>query len=343
MSKVYPEDFTCFLGVDVSKDHLDTKFLPGGRNQATQQIGSKIENTHESIEGWSTGLKEKYGDEVLVILEHTGPYSSKALHYLSLSGVAVMAVNPRQSKAFMESRGETNKNDRQSAHSLALMGKKAEAIAVYQAPPQDMQERKQLISALSALKKQERMLKNQLHALEHQAIVAAKAKAALEAALAAVEGQAAVLEAELNSSRDSSDAEFVEASEYAQSVCGIGPKSSDAILLATNNLRGFDSPCRLAKFLGLTPSSQRSGTSVNKRGAMTKFGSGYARKVLYMAARSAKRYNKACKALYDRLRKRGKCHKVAMVAVMHKLVRQVYVCVKNKTLFNNDHLNPSIS
>ena len=37
------------------------------------------------------------------------------------------------------------------------------------------------------------------------------------------------------------------------------------------------------------------------------------------------------------MRKNGKPHKVAAVAVMHKLIKQVFACVKNETMFDNEY------
>jgi len=54
-----------------------------------------------------------------------------------------------------------------------------------------------------------------------------------------------------------------------------------------------------------------------------------------MCTRSAIRYNLACKALYERLRAKGKPYKVALVAVMHKLVKQLFACVKKQVAFDN--------
>ena len=55
-----------------------------------------------------------------------------------------------------------------------------------------------------------------------------------------------------------------------------------------------------------------------------------------MAARSAIRYNHACKELYERLRAKGKPYKKAIVAVMNKLVKQVFGVVNaTKNLTTN--------
>jgi len=56
-----------------------------------------------------------------------------------------------------------------------------------------------------------------------------------------------------------------------------------------------------------------------------------------MCTRSAIRHNLACKELYQRLRKNNKPHKVAAVAVMNKLLKQFFVCVKNEVMFDNEY------
>ena len=99
----------------------------------------------------------------------------------------------------------------------------------------------------------------------------------------------------------------------------------------------FDSPDKLSKFLGLNSYSHHSGSSIRRRGGITKFGSNQVRSLLYMCTRSAIRYKQPCKELYQRLRQNGKSHKLAAVAVMHKLVKQIFACVKNKTLFDNEY------
>jgi hypothetical protein len=48
------------------------------------------------------------------------------------------------------------------------------------------------------------------------------------------------------------------------------------------------------------------------------------RKLLYLCALSAKRYNTACRELYERLLKQGKKKKVALIAVANKLIKQAF-------------------
>lgn len=119
-------------------------------------------------------------------------------------------------------------------------------------------------------------------------------------------------------------------------MVGIGQKTATLLLTATGGLQNFQRPRQLSKFLGLVPSSHDSGSSIKIRGRMTKRGNSMLRASLYMAARSAKRFNLACKELYERLRAKGKPHKKAMVAIMNKLIKQVFGVVASKKDFDND-------
>ena len=118
---------------------------------------------------------------------------------------------------------------------------------------------------------------------------------------------------------------------------GIGPTTAAALLTETGGLTGFKNAKQLAKFLGVCPTQNESGKSIRGRGGIAKTGTKEIRTLLYMCARSAKRYNLSCKDLYERLRRKGKCHKVAMTAVCHKLVKQFFAVVKNETPFDNEY------
>ena len=56
-----------------------------------------------------------------------------------------------------------------------------------------------------------------------------------------------------------------------------------------------------------------------------------------MCAMNAKQTNEACKKLFDRLKAKGKTGKQALIAVMNKLLKQVFAVVKNKTLYQPNY------
>jgi len=317
--------YTLVYGIDVSKDTLDV-YHSDGPGKCFRQI----QNDAPSILAWISGLDKK---GALCVLEYTGSYSSRLLHLLNTHGIAVSMVNPQQSSHFMKALGITNKNDRNAAETLALMGRSLD-LPLYEMESAPLQKRKQVLGSLRAMKKQRQMLQNQLHALSCQAVVQPAVKQAFEQTLATVNEQIGLLEGELDGL---SDEEHKKQMAKITSVVGIGPKTARALLCATGGLATFGHDRQLAKFIGIVPSSHDSGSSVRYRGPITKKGNSELRACLYMAARSARRFNLACKELYERLRSRGKCHKKAMVAVMNKLIRQVFAVLKQGTVFDNRH------
>jgi len=319
-----------FCGIDVSKDTLDYCLLPLGETKFPEQV-HQLSNDRSSIR---TAFATETFTDTLFVIESTGSYSTKALAELSNLQYPIFLVSPYKSKSFMDAQGVSSKNDRQAAYSLARMGQSMD-VRLYRAPSIAMQERKQILATFKALQKQQRMLSNQIHALEHQAYTATAAIEALRTTLLTVEEQLATLKAQLFSP---SDEKLLERKKpFATSVVGIGVQTAEALLLLTNNLDNFDHAGQVAKFLGIVNRSHDSGQSVRRKGGITKFGSSQARSLLYMCARSAVQHNHACKALYQRLRAKDKPHKVAMVAVMNKLITQFFHCVKHEVLFDNEH------
>lgn len=315
--------FKRVFGIDVSKDNLD--LFDSSKNHLFE-----FPNTKKSILKW---IKKLDPQSDLCVFEPTGSYSSKLLHLLSDNGIPIKLVNPVQSNGFTKAQGIISKNDKQAAMTLALMGQCLE-LPLFKKSDNTMYERKQLLMGLNALKKQRQMLKNQLHALSHQVLFAPKVEAVLKGTLTTVEQNIEQLEEELN---DLTDEEHEEQIGLITSVVGIGQKTANLILTATGGLQNFEHARQVSKFIGIVPYTHDSGTSVKIRGGITKKGNSILRASLYMAARSAKRFNLACKELYERLRAKGKPHKIAMVAIMNKLIRQIFGVVKSKIEFDNKH------
>lgn len=321
--------YTQVCGIDVSKAQLDY-YLSQTELQDNQEL-EQVQNELGSI--YERFSQERFKD-TLFVLEATGNYSAKVLHQLSRLGHIVSVVSPMKSKSYMAALGISNKTDKQAAFCLTLMGHQM-PLKLYTLPSEQMQKRKQILSTLKALEKQRQMLRNQIHALEQLPVLEQQAMTSFKAVLQSIEAQIQPLKEMLY--KPSEDALFEQKKKLATSVIGIGEKTAEALLVVTNGLEDFDTPEKVSKFLGLTPMSHHSGTSVRRRGSITKFGSSEVRSLLYMCTRSAIRYNLACRALYLRLRKNGKPHKLAAVAVMHKLVKQVFACVKYNNLFDNQY------
>jgi len=140
--------FNQFCGIDVSKKDLYYCLI---KNQANP-IGNFEKTLNELGQIAQTFADSKF-ENTLFILEHIGSYSQRTLHDLSKLGRPISVVSPFQSKSYMSVRGISNKNDKQAAYCLALMGQQMD-LKFYQVPSEQMQKRKQILSTLRALEKQ---------------------------------------------------------------------------------------------------------------------------------------------------------------------------------------------
>jgi len=117
---------------------------------------------------------------------------------------------------------------------------------------------------------------------------------------------------------------------------GVGKKTAISVLSEMPDVKNFKNAKQYVAFAGLTPSQFESGSSVRGRSHISRMGSKKIRKVLYMAALSAKRYNEHFKGFVDRLKKKGKPPKVIIVAIMRKLLHIFFGMLKNGKEFDRN-------
>lgn len=315
---------TNYIGVDVSQKSLD--YYP----TAKSKVG-KVKNTESDI----LVMLSKYDiQQDSFVVEPTGTYSDKFLSIASEHGFTIYLAHPRQSHHFMSMLGINNKNDKQAAKLLSILGNSIE-LPCYEMPTALEKERKQLLTTLNGLEKQKQSIENQIHALEQYQVTSTQSLKSLQSVRDIIVTEIKDLEAKLYQNKDE---QWQHLQKLATSVKGIGPVNATYLLTITNGFKQFTTPKQVVKYLGLAPKIHRSGTSVRQNGGITKTGNASVRGKLFMAARSAITWNNPCKKLYKRLRKKGKPYYKVMVAVMAKLVRQVFAVVKSEIPFDNDYL-----
>jgi transposase len=116
-----------------------------------------------------------------------------------------------------------------------------------------------------------------------------------------------------------------EREQLLRSVPGVGPGTASLLLTGLPQL-GHASPRQLAALVGVAPFNADSGRWRGQRRIWG--GRGDIRAGLYMAALAAIRCNPVLKTFYHRLRAVGKPPKVALVAVMHKLLTVLNAIVR---------------
>ena len=118
------------------------------------------------------------------------------------------------------------------------------------------------------------------------------------------------------------------------SIPGVGDLTAAVFLAEIGDIHNFPSRRALASYVGITPRLHDSGTSVHRHSHISKQGNKHLRTALYFPAISAKKWNPICHEFAQRLEKTGLAKKAIIIAVMKKLLHQMYGILKSQRPFD---------
>jgi transposase len=302
------------LGADVSKATIDlgcpSLILP-----------ASIPNTSAGFKALLKVLRKSPGP-VHVVCEATGPYHRAFVAALHQAGVVVSVVNPRLPRDFARSRNQLAKTDKIDALILADYGQ-AMKPAPTPRPDAQMTLLDDLVTRRAQLVEDRAREKNRL-----PQTTCAEARVSLQLHLRHLDGQIKKLLARIAAVVAATPALRAKVARLVQ-VQGVATLTASALLAALPEL-GTLSKNEVASLAGLAPFNRDSGAFRGTRSI--RGGRSAVRLTLYMAALSASRCNPILRAVYQRLRAAGKAHKVALVAVMRKLLVHLNSLLKNLAL-----------
>lgn len=247
---------------------------------------------------------------VHVVCEATGPYHRGFVAALHQAGVVVSVVNPRLPRDFARARGQLAKTDKIDALMLADYGRTMHPAPTPK-PEASMTLLDDLVTRRAQLVEDRAREKTRL-----QQTTRAETVTSLKLHLRHLDGQIKKLLARIAEVVEVSPALRAKVARLVQ-VQGVATLTASALLAALPEL-GTLSKNEVTALAGLAPFNRDSGAF---RGTRSIRGGRFdVRIVLYMAALSASRCNPILKAVYQRLRAAGKAHKVALTAVMRKLL-----------------------
>jgi transposase len=288
------------VGIDVSKKHLDIAIRPTAER-------FRVENDEAGLAELVKRLSKISCQRIVV--EPSGGYELELVHTLARTKLPVVVVNARQIRQFAQATGRLAKTDAIDADVLAHF---AEAIQPEIRPLPDDSHRE-----LEALITRRRQLVDMRGAEQKRRQTAPKA------VHPNIDQHIEFLSKQIDDIDDAlrklvrSTPVWREADELLQSVPGVGPVLS-ATLTALLPELGRLNRRQIAALVGVAPLNNDSGQKSGKRSVWG--GRAPVRAVLYMAAHSAARYNPPLTCFYQRLITNGKTPKVALVAVMRKLL-----------------------
>lgn len=299
------------VGIDVSKRYLDVAW--GSTDPKPMHFTNNVAGIQKLLAEMD---KRK---PALVVLEATGGLEKLVMGVLHAEGWPVARILPTRIRQFARSSGKLAKSDPLDARMIAKYGE------VFRPQPTVLPEpKRQKLAALIARRAE--LIDISVAETARLSTAHESVQKSIKAVVEVVKGQLKEVEEEIKH-LISEDEDLRRESEILRSMPGVGIVTAASLLALMPELGDLNRK-QVAALAGLAPYSRDSGQKKGKRYIYG--GRASVRKVLYMAALSAVRFNPVLKAFYERLKSRGKPFKIAIVAVMRKMLTILNSMLANK-------------
>lgn len=304
------------LGIDVAKNKLDINVL----HDNGKQNHYAIKNTPASIKRLMTRQLKKRADIKQVVFEPTGSYEKHLQVYLMDHHIPYHKAHPSRLNYFRLSEGHFAKSDKIDARCMTLYSLKNDLPNETQETRQSM-ELKELASRKQQLKRNIQTERNRLE----KTYLTPSIRRSIKKTLRFLEKELAQIVDELQK-LVSADEALQAKQKLLETVKGVGPEVSSVLITELPEL-GMCSRSEIAHLVGVAPRTNDSGLKQGHRAVSQ--GRFNVRRALYMAALVASRHNPRMKLIYTKLVAKGKKKKVAIVAIMRKMIIMMNAMVKN--------------
>ena len=310
-----------WVGIDVSKATLDVAWISA---QRTERL-----STTNAPEGFQT-LVGQWPEPaaVRVVVEATGGYERALVAALVEAGVRTAVVNPRQVRDFAKALGVLAKTDRIDAGVLARFGQRVEPRLLEEDPSQRA-ELMQLVTRRRQLVDLRTMESNR-----RELTTARAAAKSIRHVLSLLDKEIVHLEAEIARLLDSDD-DWRAKIKLLSTTPGVARVTSATLVAEVPELGRLGRQA-IAALVGVAPLNDDSGR--HRGGRRVAGGRASVRRVLYMAALSARRCNPAIRAFAQRLAAQGKRPKVIIIACMRKLLVILNAMLKQNIPWKDYHV-----
>src|ERR1700758_5691127 len=288
------------IGIDISKETVVAYRLPD--NQSIQVANDRA--GQKTLVRW---IGKQNGS--LVVFEATGAYH-RCLEAALAPMVPFAKVNPRQARRFAEATGRLAKTDRVDAIMLAKMGAVL-GLKADQPKSEVLHILRELMTARRALMKDKVAAKARLQTTRQTLL-----RNQINARLKQIEIQIRQVDAAI-AEKVALDEALSNKLPILISIPGIAKTTAFSMLIEMPELGTLEGK-QAASLAGLAPMSRQSGKRQGKE--RIQGGRALLRRAIYMPALVAKRYNTCSKAKNNKLHRAGKSGKVAVTAIMRKLI-----------------------
>jgi transposase len=318
------KDFKIAIGVDIAKKKFDVACLLEGKFKH-----KVFTNDTVGFAGFVVWFLSLCGDaSPLICMEATGSFSLPLADYLVNHGFSVSLINPAKIHAFAKSELSRAKTDKADAKLIARYAVMTQP-PLWIPPPANIRELQALVRRVEHLLEMIQMEQNRLESADTNTQLS-------------ITNVLNILKTELKSTRKAikdhidNNPDLKQRSDLIETIPGIGEACIAHLLLALSEHHGFINAKQVVAFAGLAPVLRESG---QWRGNthISKTGDSALRKVLYMPALCAKRYNPVIQVFWDRLQRNGKNGKAITCAAMRKLIHIAFGVIKSGKPFDPNY------
>lgn len=315
---------TNYTGIDISKSFFDVA-IPNGEQYNYYKFNNDASGFESLLKVLCAGNQ--------VLMEASGPYYLRLACYLNANGIKVSVINPLVIRRFCQMRMSRAKTDKKDARMIAEYGK-AEKPALWQPPQQHVIALQQMEALVFNLNKEYTALSNQLGSFISSGMLDRQLESTISKELM---HKQALIKQLMEKMQQITEAHYSAMLAGLQSIPGMGKKTAMMLIVLSGGFNRFDDYRKLSSYIGLCPRIFESGTSVKGKSRICKMGMSRIRAMLYICSWSAKRCNKACRELYERLLAKGKAKKLALIAVANKLLKQAFAIATSQMEYNENY------
>ncbi len=308
-----------YIGIDVSKATFMVAYPVNEKEYKTREFKNTAKGIHEFI-------RTLEADDHCV-MEATGNYSYLLLYLLNQANITTSMENALKVKNFARTMLSVTKTDKADAQLLSLYGERMRP-APFKLPSDSILLLKQKRTAMRQFQKQLHATNNLKKSLEVLPQKDPTTFKSINKIIETLEKQIRKIEEDLIALTQK---EFERQMQKLTSIKGVGASLAAAIIISTGGFTYFDNAKQVSRYLGICPTYQQSGTSINVKGHINRNGDSYLRSQLYVASWSMSQHNRECHNLYLRMKEKGKPGKLIMIAVANKVIRQCFAVVKHDT------------
>jgi transposase len=313
----------CCLGLDIAKAKFDACLLLGAQAHHAQ-----FDNSKPGIAALRAWCKKLGAPTPHTVLEATGRYGELAATALHAAGHRIHVANPRRIKDHARSLGHRNKTDRLDAALIASFGA-TRTLPAWRPASAAQQLLRALLRRTADLTTMLQAERNRAEATTDPLVTKSLARI-----VRALEKETTSLQAQITAHIQATP-ELREDIAHLCQIEGIGLRT--AAWLAAEVPRHLPNARAAAAWLAVTPRVRQSGTCLRSTAPVGTEGNRHLRRVLFMAALTARRRNPRLKTFADRLAAAGKSKMSVLLAVVHKLIKISFLLLKNHSAYDPNH------